>query len=579
MKRILLIISSIAILAACSNPKDGDYTIHVLSTNDVHGSFFDDSYAGGTPRRSLFGIKHLADSVRATFGKENVIMIDAGDCLQGDNATYYFNYVDTLSTHVYPRLVEYMGYDAITVGNHDVETGHPVYDRVAKDLHKAGIPFLAGNAIKGSDGKAYFDTYKTYKRGGMKVLVLGYSNANIKAWLNEDLWYGMEFKSLLPLVQEDVNRIVAKEKPQVVIVSVHSGTGEGDGTVLESQGMDLFKSLYGVDVLLCSHDHRPFVKNSGDMILINTGSRAQNLGHGTVSVKVRKHKVVAKDYDVELIANNTTNIDQDMKAAFKPDFEAVKAFTSKEVGQLATDLKTRDSYKGACDYINLIHTVCLGCTPAQISFAAPLTYDKEIKAGTLIFNDMFTIYPYENQLFVVKMTGEQVKNFLEYSYNMWIQTAQSPADHVLNIREGDDPRTGQKSYSFKGASYNFDSATGINYTVDVTKPYGERIAISSLADGTSFSYGESYNVAMTSYRASGGGGSMTEGAGIDTEHIDDIVVRKYPEIRNLIYDYIVEHGTIDSQLISNPEKLGTWCFVPEKIAEPAIKRDFELLFK
>ena len=128
-----------------------------------------------------------------------------------------------------------------------------------------------------------------------------------------------------------------------------------------------------------------------------------------------------------------------------------------------------------------------------------------------------------------------------------------------------------------GTSYNFDSAAGIVYDVDVTKPFGHRIIIESLADGSVFDSSATYKVAMTSYRASGGGGLMKT-AGIDTDRIDERVTGYYPEIRNLIYDYLVKHGSIDPAKINDPAVIGHWQFVPEKTAQKALDRDMELLF-
>ncbi|MBQ5416216.1 MAG: bifunctional metallophosphatase/5'-nucleotidase, partial [Bacteroidales bacterium] len=192
---IIAAMAAASLLASCSGVKDGQHVLHILSTNDVHGAWFDSTYVGGGTQRSLFAVNYYVDSVRNAAGAENVILLDAGDCLQGDNASYYYNYVDTDTPHLFPRLVSYMGYDAITVGNHDIEAGHPVYDRVAADLAKAGIPFLGGNAIRTDNGEPYFPLYKTFERAGLKVLVLGYTNANNKAWMNENLWSGMTFES------------------------------------------------------------------------------------------------------------------------------------------------------------------------------------------------------------------------------------------------------------------------------------------------------------------------------------------------------------------------------------------------
>ena len=579
MKRyIFTVMAAASVLAACSGPKDGTYTLHVLTTNDVHAAWFDSTYVGGGTQRSLFAVNYYVDSIRNAVGRENVMLIDAGDCLQGDNASYYFNYIDTLTPHLFPRLVSYMGYDAITVGNHDIETGHPVYDRVAADLAKAGIPFLGGNAIRTDNGQPYFPVFKTFNRAGLKVLVLGYTNANNKAWMNENLWSGMTFESLIPLVQQDVDRLAAQEKPQVVIVSVHSGTGEGDGTVLEDQGLDLFNSLKGVDVLICSHDHRPYINGNDRIILLNTGSKASNLGHGELTVEIQGGKVVSKSLKSSLIPVDRQKADPEMREHFMPDYQAVKAFTLREVGELKRDMVFSDAFLGMSDYTNLIHTVCLGCAPAQISIAAPLTQNATVKAGKLIYNDMFTLYRYENQLFVVRMTGREVKDFLEFSYGMWIKTMQKPGDHVLNIMPGTDARTGTDRWSFAEASYNFDSAAGINYTVDVTKPQGSRVDISSMADGSAFDLDATYNVAMTSYRASGGGGAMVRGAGVDTGNIDERVVARYPEIRDLIFQYINKQGLVDPAVIGNKAVLGSWKFIPEKLADPALKADRDLLF-
>ena len=176
------------------------------------------------------------------------------------------------------------------------------------------------------------------------------------------------------------------------------------------------------------------------------------------------------------------------------------------------------------------------------------------------------------------MTGKEIKDYLEASYNRWIVTATKPTDHVLNIVQKDDPRTGQKGWSFIERAYNFDSAAGINYTVDVTKPFGSRIVITSMADGKPFSMDETYNVAMTSYRASGGGGLLAE-VGIDTDKIAERTVEYYPEIREILYEYLKKNRVIDPAVIGDPAKIGHWSFVPENIAGPAIERDINLIFK
>ncbi len=575
MKRVIYAMLAAVLMSACCGPKDGEYTFRILTTNDVHGRYFDSLYVTDGTINALTNVSWYADSIRTVAGEENVILLDAGDCLQGDNAAYYFNYADTVSKHIFARMVEYMGYDAIAVGNHDIETGHKVYDRIIETME---VPFLAANALRTDDGCPYFQEYVTLKRHGIRITVIGFTNPNIKSWLSPLLWEGMTFESLLPMAQEVVDRVKEEEKSDVVIVLTHSGTGDGDGSQLESQGLDLFKSLRGVDFIICAHDHSPVVHKNDSICLINAGSHCRNLGSGTVTVRVEDGKVVSKTLDAGLIPLDKEKVDMQMREMFRNDYEAVKAFTLKEVGELRTDLRTRDAYRGMSDYLNLLHTISLGCTPAQISFAAPLTFNGSVNAGTLVYNDLFTIYPFENQLFIVKMTGEEIKDYLEYSYDMWINTIDSADDRLLKIVNDPDPRTGQQQWSFINRSYNFDSAGGLVYKVDVTRPKGERVLIESLADGNPFEESAEYNVAMTSYRASGGGGIMRKGAGIDTDRISDRVVEYYPEIRDILYDYLLKNGEIDPEKIGDREVIGEWKFVPESLVSKAMDRDMLLLF-
>ncbi|MBP5559863.1 MAG: bifunctional metallophosphatase/5'-nucleotidase [Bacteroidales bacterium] len=568
MKRVIfsLILSAVLIPAAA---RPGE--LHIVTTGDVHGTYFNRSYIDGQPgRNSLMSVKHYVDSLRAAVGKDNVILLDCGDFIQGDNASYYFNYVATGEPHIMPRLVSYMGYDACTLGNHDIETGHPVYDRIATEMQKAGIPWLAGNAIK-PDGGSYFQEYTVLRKAGRKILVMGYDNPNMDEWLAEDVFSGMRFENLIPLVQQRVDKLRAQIRPDAVIVLVHSGTGKGDGSVLENQGLDLFKTLRGVDVLVCAHDHNPACFTRPECVLVNGGARSANVGHAVLRFKCRK--VVERT--AETVRMDRRRVDEAMVAAFDRDWQVVRDFTITKVGTLTMPLLSREAYAGMCSYIDFLQTVQMKAGGADISLAAPLSFNSVVKAGDVVFNDMFKIYPFENQLFVLELTGREIRNLLEFSYNRWIVT---PGDHILNIREGSDARTGAVRWSFVERSYNFDAAAGINYTVDVTKPFGSRVCILSLADGRPFDPDGRYKVAMTSYRANGGGALLTSGAGIPREEIPGRVVAKYPEIREFVYGFIKEHGVVDPSLISDRSFLGSWEFVPQTVAAPLLVKDMSLMF-
>ena len=139
MKKLFLSILTAGLLAAgCAS---GDRTLHIVTTGDVHGNWFDEPYVEGqSTKTSLMSVHAWVDSLRRAVGEKNVLLLDAGDCLQGDNAPYYFNYVNTEGEHPFVSLLAYMKYDAVAVGNHDIETGHAVYDKIAAQLAAHGIP-------------------------------------------------------------------------------------------------------------------------------------------------------------------------------------------------------------------------------------------------------------------------------------------------------------------------------------------------------------------------------------------------------------------------------------------------------
>lgn len=241
-----LILASLAIVAVtgCSTLKDGEYNLSVVSTGDGHGYWFSQPYTpNGRVRGTIMAQSKFINDIRAEKGEDNVILVDAGDNFLGSNATFYYDYVDTLSPYLYPRLASYMKYDAVVAGKSDFEAGSKVIERASEGFKKAGIPFLAGNVVRTSDGKSVMKTSTVIKKNGVKVAILGYTNADNGNLLDKSAFQGVEFKSLLPLVQNDVDKIRRKDKPQVVIIVAHTGLGKGENSNLEKQGLDLYNSL------------------------------------------------------------------------------------------------------------------------------------------------------------------------------------------------------------------------------------------------------------------------------------------------------------------------------------------------
>ena len=185
--------------------------------------------------------------------------------------------------------------------------------------------------------------------------------------------------------------------------------------------------------------------------------------------------------------------------------------------------------------------------------------------------DMFKLYRFENLLFVLRMTGEEIRKHLEYSYDMWTNTMKSPEDHALRLNDNskdDQQRTGFQYYTF-----NFDSACGIDYEVDLTKPDGEKVKILRFTNGVPFDEKKWYKVAMNSYRANGGGELLTLGAGIPQDSLyNRVIFHTDRDQRYYLTNEIKRMGVI------NPKPNSNWKFVPENWVKPALERDRKQLF-
>lgn len=577
--RIFLAAAAATILAGCSSLKDGEYNLSIVTTGDGHGSWFSKPFSDkGSARGSLMDQSQYVTDLRAEKGEDNVILVDAGDNFLGSNATFYYDYVDTLSPYLYPKLAAYMKYDAVIAGHCDFEAGHGVYDRADEGFRKEGIPFLAGNVVRTDNGKRYFRTGTIVKKNGVKVAILGYTNADNAALMDRSAYTGLEFKSLTPLVQEDVDVFRKKYKPQVVVVVAHTAIGKGEGNNTEKQGLDLFESLRGVDFLVTAHDHSNKVMKRDSIVLMSSGKSGQYVGYGEVKLVVKGGKVISRELDAKSVSISRDKTDTAMENAFKDEFDAVKAFSCSKIGSVKKDLVSREFYSGQCDYLNFLHALALTYCPMDISCLSTLLIDGKISAGDVTFNDFKTLYPYGNKLVVLKLSGEEIKRYLEASYDLWIETVSGPeAEHILRIKQSKDWGTGQMVWKLAKSPANFDSAAGIDYTVDVTKSYGERVNIQGMSDGSQFEMNKMYSVGITSYRSTGAGGLLKAAGLLSAEEVESRTIFKGPEFRTILYEYFQKNGSIDPTLIGKKELVGRWKFVPEGVRE-VIRKDVELCY-
>lgn len=549
--------------------------IRIIETSDVHGSFFPYNFIERKDAKgSMARVSSYVNRLRQEYGK-NLILLDNGDILQGQPTCYYYNYVATDKQNIVSKILNYMKYDAATFGNHDIEPGHAVYDKWVKEMN---CPVLGANVVSNATGMPYTKPYAVFERDGVKIAVLGMLTPAIPNWLEEKLWSGMHFEDINISAKKWVKYIKENEKPDVVIGLFHSGWDGGIVTpeYHEDAARSTATGVDGFDVIFFGHDHRArkaeVKANNGNTVLcLDPSCNAVNVADAEITVTIKDGKVTGKDVSGKVKDITAEPVDEAFVSHFSDDINEVKQYVDQKIGDIGETMYTKDSFFGSSPFIDLIHNLQLDITKADISFNAPLQFNAVIKEGPILMSDMFKLYKYENKLCVLKMTGEEIRRHLEMSYDLWVNTMKTKDDHIMLLDQRNS--TDMQKFGFKNMTFNFDSAAGIDYVVDVTKQDGEKVKILRMTNGEKFDPKKWYRVAMNSYRANGGGELLTKGAGIPA---NELTKRKVFEsdidLRHYLAEEIRKRGKI------MPKANGNWHFVPEKWTKNAIDNDRKLLF-
>lgn len=584
MRHKLLCLCCLMALAATA--QDRDVHIRIIETSDVHGNYYPYDFIAGRPWDG--GLSRVAAYVarqREALGRDHVVVLDNGDILQGQPSAYYYNFMDTTTVHACAAALNFIGYDAGTVGNHDVETGHRVYDRWVADCRH---PVLGANVLRREDGQPYWKPYTLIEKDGVRIAVLGLLTPAIPQWLPENLWAGLRFDDMVEAARRWMPVLREEEKADIVVGLFHSGVGtpiDAEAAargaslerMLEHASLQVAQAVPGFDVVLCGHDHRParrvVVNVAGDSVLVlNPGADGMNVGVADITLRMRDGRVTGKRVSGQLADIATLAPDPAFCQRFASEQQAVRDFTDEVIGRSETALETRPAFFGPSPFVDFIHALQLQISGADLSFAAPLSFDAGIPAGDIRVADMFTLYKYENLLYVMRLTGQEVKDYLEYSYAGWTRQMRSAEDTLLLFRPRPEA-TADAWARLRTPSYNFDSAAGLCYTVDVRRPAGDKVRITGLADGRPFDLQAVYRVAINSYRGNGGGGLLTKGAGIPSDKLRERVVWSTDkDLRYYLMQEIRRQGNIAPR---SPE---TWRFIPEDWVAKARSRDERILF-
>lgn len=439
----------------------GETHITIIGTSDTHGNIWGYSYEDmkESTGDGLARVSTYVNQVRAE--SPNTILVDAGDTIQGTIMTDDLYSKDT-ANHPVPAALNYMKYDAWTLGNHEFNFG---VDKLQSIIDQANMPVLAAN-IKNADGSYFTGAgYTIVERGGVKVAIIGVDTPNIPRW--DGTKQGVDKLTFEPMA--DAVAACIKEigdKADVIMVSAHAGLEAEYST----DGSDAAKTILAkcpeVDVLQMGHTHTTYINND----TIPVGEAKNNAGE-----VVRYDLTLNADKEitsatVETVSMKGVEPDQNLRnvAAIKTAQEKTVSFIQDNVlGHAAADFQPVNEIKGLPEgrlqdtaVIDLIGTVQLENSGADVTAVALFKDTSDLKKGDLNYGNMFDIYKFPNVLYTVKVTGAEMKAYMEWAAECWNQWQSGD----INI-----------SFNPEKPGYLHDHFIGLNYEVNLSKPAGQRI--------------------------------------------------------------------------------------------------------
>ena len=568
-KYILYAIIAISVLSIsfCKN-ENGE--IVIIYTTDIHGNFFPQDFENdGYDNASFANLSTFVKEQRDA-NNNNVLLLDCGNLFSLGVENYYCDNIDTLSFPMTYSIVKGLDYDFLGVGEIDIDNPSMTQPRYRDQELKEKT--ICANLIDLSSGAPIFTPYKIINKNGLKIAILGMVSPANNISLPDSRWRSYRTQDMIECAQRWMPEIKA-QNPDVVIGLFHSGMEyDKDGMLPDAYmnpngGIPVAMYVPGFDVILLGGDNNPDIRymkaNDGHMFtVVNIKNQCYNAGliriQQTHTDQAINNRIVANIIDLSLY-------EQDKKYLKKYDnqIKDIYKWLNTEIGYLADTLTGYDGIFGPTTYRSLLHLSQFWNTNADISICNAMIGGDTLLPGPITIQNLFHIYPAESRIMLLDMTGYEVKRYLEYSFANQFKTISS-ADEDMLIYKLD--KKGHTLYNLDGNPYlknspeMYASATGIRYTVDITKPAGQRITITSMADGSAFSQKKNYRVAISSNLASEGSKMITEGVGWNQETLDmRIVDISDRSMRDIVKQYIIDHDTL------HLHTSGHWKIIPEDI--------------
>ena len=539
---------ALALFAALQTPAAAaPDTVHLViaATTDVHGRVLGWDYVRDTTAPGgLSRVATLLETLRAQYSNR-VLLVDAGDLLQGNPFATYFAKDGHRRPHPIIDAMNALGYDAATPGNHEFDFGVDVLLDAARD---ATFQYVSANITRGTSDSLMFPAHTVIPRAGVRIGVTGFTTPGVMKWDRAQLAGRAAVHAIMPRAPAAL-RALASAGADLRIVLVHSGLAGASSYDTTGIGPeDVAAQLAGVnpkpDLVIVGHSHREIRDTVIDGVhFVQPRNWAQSLSVVHVWMVKRAGGYRVARIRGELMPTTTVAESPRITRRAAQAHELVRGWAGEPLGTAGPGFSARLARAQDTPLLDFINEVQRRKTGADLSSTAAFDVSGGFPAGDVRLRDVAGVYPYENTLRAIRISGEQLRAYLEHATRYYRQY--QPGQRIIN-----DAVPG----------YNFDIVSGATYQIDLTQAVGRRI--SGLAvRGRPVAPADSFTLALNSYRQEGGGG-------YDMLRESYVTYDRGEDIRELLVDEIRRAGRLDSAAWFTP----SWSIIPP--AADAVRRSF-----
>lgn len=514
----------------------------ILETSDTHGFLMPTDYISKNDLSGKFGlsrIKNYFDQVVQKNGRDHVLLIDNGDFMQGSALASYVNkFPSDENLTTFASGYNQLDYEFGTLGNHDFNYGE---SQLRKNIDLAKRKFLTANVIDKKTGAPIGgQAYQIIEKSGLKIGIIGVTTEYVPHWENP---INIENISFLPVI-ETLKKYVPVVRPQVdlLIVGYHGGferdleTNEPTERFTgENVGAKILAEFSEIDILLTGHQHRKLFETKGTTSLVQPGYQGELVGKVEVEYQLLKDKVKIEKITPSLVAMADFYPDEKYLNSFDDFNLRVENWLDQPLGELDDDYSFENASIARINgspSINLIHQIQLENSGADISAASIVKENVHGFGEKITTRDLMLNYPYTSELVTVEITGEQLREILEYS-----------ATFLEKDPNGGKIKFAKKFLEPKYQLYHFDMFYPIKYEFDLSKPEQHRLTKLTL-NGQEIKADQKLELVVNKYRVQGGGKyPVYDQLGIKQEFAKDLV--------EMVIDYLQNHPNAKVDLTKN----------------------------